>query len=112
MALCAPSPGGVLPQGIKIAMISGGDHTTIYRWAGEAGSEEERRYLRGHKKLEQMRDLNIFARIPLQSKIGSGGPIFASFPPGEAVCAAAQMRGRYFIAERIAQVYISHGGIL
>ena len=40
-----PSPGGVLPQGIKIAMISGGDHTTIYRWPGEAGSDEERRYL-------------------------------------------------------------------
>ena len=37
LALCAPSPGGVLPQGIKIAMISGGDHTTIYRWAPEGG---------------------------------------------------------------------------
>ena len=27
-----PSPGGVLPQGIEIAMISGGDHSIVYRW--------------------------------------------------------------------------------
>ena len=32
---------------------------------------------------------NITARIPLQSKIGSEEPIFDSFPPGEAMGAAA-----------------------
>ena len=36
-----PSPGGVLPQGIKIAMISGGDHTTIYRCpSAHTGAED------------------------------------------------------------------------
>jgi len=35
-----------------------------------------------------MRKLQIFARIPLQSKIGSEEPIFDSFPPGEALAAA------------------------
>ena len=37
-----------------------------------------------------MRDLKVSARIPLQSKFGSEVPNFASFPPGEAVCAPAQ----------------------
>ena len=32
-----------------------------------------------------MRNRKITARIPHQSKIGSEEPIFASFPPGEAV---------------------------
>ena len=36
-----------------------------------------------------MRDLKVSARIPLQSKFGSEVPNFASFPPGEAVGAAA-----------------------
>ena len=83
----AASPGGVLPQGIKIAMISGGDHTTIYRWAGEAGSEEERRYLKNGKKYEKVRYLKIFARIPLQSPPEGGD----SFPPGEAVSSCVEV---------------------
>ena len=32
-----------------------------------------------------MQICQIFARIPLQSKIGSEAPIFASFPSGEAM---------------------------
>ena len=36
-----------------------------------------------------MRNRKITARIPHQSKIGSEEPIFASFPPGEAMGAPA-----------------------
>ena len=34
---------------------------------------------------------NITARIPLQSPVGSEEPTGDSFPPGEAICAAAQV---------------------
>ena len=62
------------------------------RWAGEAGSEEERRHLKHRKMFEKRAYQNISARIPLQSKIGCEEPIFASFPPGEAVGATAPVR--------------------
>ena len=38
-----------------------------------------------------MQDLNVSARIPLQSKTSRKEPVFDSFPPGEAVGAAAPM---------------------
>ena len=57
------------------------------RGPGEAGSEEERRYLKDGKKYEKMRYLNIFARIPLQSPPEGGD----SFPPGEAVSSCVEV---------------------
>ena len=80
-----PSPGGVLPQGIEMAMISGGDHTIMQRWQPEGLADEERRDLKGQRKFGNMLYPQIFARIPLQSPPEGDD----SFSPGEAVGAPA-----------------------
>ena len=67
-------------------MISGGDHTIMYRWQPEGLTDEERRCVECVRKYEEMRKRKFSARIPLQSPPDGG----ASFSPGEAVCAAAQ----------------------
>ena len=50
------------------------------RWPGEAGSEEERRYLKCGICLVKMQKHWISARIPLQPQCAHWG----SFSPGEA----------------------------
>ena len=62
------------------------------RWAGEAGSEEERQNVKHGRKYEEMRQRKISARIPHQSPPYGG----ASFPPGEAVAAPARPNGSVF----------------
>ena len=55
-------------------------------------TEEERRNLKISKSLKQSGNRYISARIPLQSRIGSEEPILDSFPPGEAIGAAAPVQ--------------------
>ena len=59
---CGRSP-GEFAQRIKIAMISGGDHTMMFG-GPRRGSEEERRDPKGRKKSQWILSLNVSARIP------------------------------------------------
>jgi len=73
------------------------------RWAGEAGSEEERRNVKCRKKPRKSAYRNISARIPLQSSDAPLGPSDDSFPPGEAACAPAPMRFKFRICIPVQQ---------
>lgn len=59
-----------------------------YHLGGGAGSEEERRYPQCRKRLIQMQNRKVFARIPLQSRYRST----AFPPPGGSVAACAAKR--------------------